>query len=101
MKRLLTFATIGFLLVTFLTPLLECFDTWDRPGLTNDSELPVFLFILSIALILLVATIIAGLTLARHTATTKTRIVYEFFHSEMRAWHDIVIPPILSPPLRI
>lgn len=103
MKRLLRFVTIIMVTVTFLMPLLECFDRWDSPGLGNDTELPIFLITLFIALVILVAVAIARRTMAQQNAQTETDIIYEFLRSEFRSWTDIPVSPFtsISPPLRI
>jgi hypothetical protein len=101
MKWLLRFASIALITMSILMPLLEYFDRWDRPGLGNDTELPVFLITLFIALVILVAVAIARRTFTRQNAQTETNIVYEFVQSEYRSWTDIAVSPFVSPPLRI
>jgi hypothetical protein len=101
MKRLLRFVTIMMVTVTVLMPLLECFDRWDRPGLGNDTELPIFLITLFITLVILAAVAIARRLMDRQNAQTEIDIVYEFVRSESHSWTDIVISPFVSPPLRI
>lgn len=103
MKRLLRFVTMIMVTMTFLMPLLECFDRWDRPGLRNDTELPVFLITLFFSLVILVAVAIARRAMARQNAQTETDIVCEFVRSEFRSWADIPVSPFISisPPLRI
>ncbi len=101
MKRLLRFATIVLITMSVLMPLLEYFDRWDRPGLGNDTELPVFLITLFITLVILVAAAIARRMMARQNAQTETTIVYEFVQSEFRSWTNLTISPFVSPPLRI
>lgn len=58
-KRLLQLGTLLLVLVTVLTPLLECFDRWDKPGLDNDIEFPVFALVLVLCLLLLVMRLVA------------------------------------------
>lgn len=101
MKWLLRIVTIVMVTMTLLMPLLEYFDRWDRPGLSGDSELPLFLVILFIALVILVAVAIARRMMNRQNAQTETDIVYEFVRSELRVWTDIATSPSVSPPLRI
>lgn len=59
MRRLLQFATITFVLVTLLAPLLELFDRWDAAGLSNDTEFACFAVVLLLCLVLLVARAVA------------------------------------------
>lgn len=103
MKCLLRVVTIIMVTMTLLMPLLECFDRWDRPGLGNDTELPVFLITLFIALVILAAAAIASRIMARQNAQTETEMAYEFIRSEFRLWADFPFPPFtaVSPPLRI
>jgi len=101
MKRVLKFATILLVSVTFLMPLLECFDRWDKPGLTNDTEFPVFLVVLFVALVLLAVGAMARRALDQQGSTIEVYVVYEPFVVLLDAWTDIVIAPFVSPPLRI
>ena len=59
MKRLLQIGTVMMLLAS-LAPLLELFDRWDRPGLSNDTEYAVFAIVLIICLVLLVCKLITA-----------------------------------------
>ena len=103
MKRLLRLVTIIMVSMTVLMPLLECFDRWDRPGLRNDTEFPLFLITLFITLVILAAAAIACRAMARQNEQTETDIVYEFVRSEFHSWTDIAVSPFTytSPPLRI
>lgn len=101
MKRLLRLVTIVMISMTFLLPLLEYFDRWDRPGLGNDSEFPLFLITLFITLAILVAVAIARRMMARQNARSESAIVCEFARSEFYSWTDIIVSPFISPPLRI
>lgn len=103
MKRLLRFVTLIMVTTTILMPLLEYFDRWDRPGLSNDSEFPLFLITLFISLVILVAAAIASRMMARQNAQTETEITYKFVRSEFRPWTDIPTSAFtsISPPLRI
>ncbi len=99
--RLLKFATILLVTASFLMPLLECFDRWDKPGLTNDTEFPIFLILVFVALVLLVIGAMARRALDRQRNTIGIYVVYELLVVLLDAWTDIVITPFLSPPLRI
>ena len=101
MKWLLRFVTIVLVTMTLLMPLLEYFDRWDRPGLSGDTELPVFLVTLFIALVVLVAAAIARRMFASQSEQTEMEITYEFVRSEFRSWTDIAVSPSVIPPLRI
>ena len=103
MKRLLRIVTIIMVTMTVLMPLLECFDRWDRPGLGNDTEFPVFLITLFITLVILAAAAIASRMMARQNDQTETEISYEFVRSEFCSWADMPLSAFvsISPPLRI
>jgi hypothetical protein len=102
MKRLLQVGTFLFLLATFLAPLTECFDRWDPPGISNDTEFAVFALMFALCLVLVVSKLIAAFALL-------VDLVSQYFiqrSGELRpigAKHglDIFIPPLLSAPLRI
>lgn len=63
MRRLLQFGTFLFLLVTFLAPLTECFDRWDVPGISNDTEFAVFAFLFALCLVLVLCVLISARSL--------------------------------------
>jgi hypothetical protein len=100
-KRLLKLMTILFVSATVLMPLLECFDRWDKPGLTNDTEFPVFLITLFISLVLLAVMAIARRTMEQQKAQTRTAVAYEVLWCELTCWVDFMVPALVSPPLRI
>jgi hypothetical protein len=105
MKRLLKIVTLFFIAMTICMPLLECFDCWDRPGLRNDTELPVFLITLFITLVLLFVLLavwaMARRTLDEQNDRIETEIVYPFVDSLLRVWQNLTVPSLPSPPLRI
>jgi hypothetical protein len=59
-RRLLQIGTFVFLLVTFLAPLSECFDRWDLPGISNDTEFAVFALVFALCLVLVVCVLLAA-----------------------------------------
>lgn len=97
---MLRLVTILMVLVTFLIPLLECFDRWDRPGLSNDTEFPVFVIALLISMILLSLVAIARRIQDQLTDQTTALIVYQRTNQESHAWFYITPPAAFSPPLR-
>lgn len=101
MKRFLKFVTIVFFVVTFLMPLLECFDRWDGAGLANDTEFPVFLITLFVTLVLLAAIAMARRLLEEQSEVTTTEILYETLWAVFSPLKNIVIAKFLIPPLRI
>ena len=101
MRRLLKFVTILLVTVTFLMPLLECFDRWDRPGLGNDTEFPVFLIVLFVTLVLLAVVAMARRFHDDQSAFTLIKIEYEMIWCVFDPMKRIVIAPFFVPPLRI
>lgn len=102
MRRLLQLGTLLLLLVTFVTPLSEFFDRWDPPGISNDIEFAVFVFVLALCLVLLVSRMIAVLALLIRLATQPHRALAE--HAVIA--HGVsplafFVPPLSPPPLRI
>ena len=100
MKRLFQIGTILFLWVTVCAPLLECFDRWDAPGLTNDIEFPLFLIVLLVTLALVVSYLIAAFVLARQCMANRNGLLIEPFASEPFLLREIAVP-LHAPPLRI
>jgi len=101
MRRLIKFVTIFFVMVTFLMPLLECFDRWDRPGLSNDTEMPVFLIVLFVSLVLLAVVAMARRFYEDQGHFELTEIRYEMLWCVFSPVKHIVIVPFIIPPLRI
>ena len=100
MKRMLRLVTILMVSVTFLMPLLECFDRWDGPGLSNDTEFPVFVIALLISMVLLALVAIARRIKDQLAKQTTTPIVYRRTNQESHAWFYITPTAAFSPPLR-
>ena len=60
MRRLIQFGTFLFLLVMFLAPICEFFDSWDPPGLSDDTEFAVFALAFALCLVLVVCMLLKG-----------------------------------------
>jgi hypothetical protein len=89
-------------LVALVTPISECFDRWDAPGLSNDVEFAVFAVILTLCLVLLVSRLVASLALLvgqfsiRHLPEPgSTRV------SDLSSALELIVPPRNATPLRI
>jgi hypothetical protein len=100
MKRLLQFATFLLITVAFIMPLLECFDRWDPPGLTNDTEFPVFFIVLFVVLVLLAVIAIARRFYDGQSQFTVAEIRYETPWLAFSTIKHIVLTAFI-PPLRI
>ena len=101
MRRLIKFVTIFFVMVTFLMPLLEGLDRWDRPGLSNDTEMPVFLIVLFVSLVLLTVVAMARRFYEDQGQLKSTEIRYETLWCVFSPVKQIVSVPFIIPPLRI
>ena len=101
MARLLRFVTLAMIAMTILMPVLECFDRWDGPGVSNDTELPLFLITLFLSLVLILAAVIARRAISDQNTRSETQIIYEPLRSLLRSWTDLPVSPAVSPPLRI
>lgn len=82
-------------------PVLECFDRWDGPGLTNDTEFPIFLVVLFVSFVLLAVAAMAARSIEQQSDESVEPIVYELQRAPCCSWKDIIVPPMPSPPLRI
>ncbi len=90
------------LLAAFVTPLLEFFDRWDSPGLSNDTEFAIFLLILGLTLVLLVSRLLAALALVFRLAKQHYRLRPErTVVARASSFDDLFIQPHSPPPLRI
>jgi hypothetical protein len=102
MKRLLQFGTVMLLFAAFIVPLMEFFDHWDAPGLSNDTEYAIYALVFAICLVLLVCKLISS------GALNFGFISWRVFLRDERARlvetdHIFIfaIPPLLILPLRI
>lgn len=88
-------------MVTFLMPLLESFDRWDKPGLSNDTEFPVFLTVLFVALVLLALVAMARKFFDRQNNVIWTEIRYEVLWDLFAPMKELVVALFIIPQLRI
>jgi hypothetical protein len=102
MRRLLQLGTLFLLLATFLTPLSECFDRWDPPGISNDVEFALFALILTLCLVLLVGKLVSALALVfRFVLISRFRQSDPPMATCGRGAIAFFVPPLSPPPLRI
>lgn len=99
MRELLQFGTLLFLLATFLAPLAECFDRWDAPGISNDTEFAVFALVFALCLVLVVCLLIAARSLIRNLVFEHLvqQSSDEHLPIEAKLLLSIFIPPRLLP----
>jgi hypothetical protein len=90
------------MLVGALVPLLELFDRWDPPGLSNDTEYAFYAFIVAICLVLLLSRLISSGALRFSLISSPAH-----FHSSRAKSNRnapaflLVTPPLSALPLRI
>lgn len=102
MRRLLQLGTLCLFLAVFLTPLSECLDCWDAPGIENDTEFALFMLVLGLALVLLVSRLLSVVAMAIRLET-----LLDAMRSEAgQLWRGhrgrlFFVPPLNSSPLRI
>ena len=102
MRRLLQFGTFLFLLVTFVTPLMEYFDRWDVPGLANDAEFGLFALMMALCLVLIVMKLLSALALAIRLVSQRLPLGGGLPGLMEQASELCELrPPLLFPPLRI
>lgn len=90
------------LIAAFIVPLIEFFDHWDPPGLSNDTEYAVYALVFAICLVLLVCKLISSGALKLGFVSWRV-----FLHDErarpVEAGHTCIfaVPPLFILPLRI
>lgn len=102
MRRLLQAGTFLLVLSAFISPLLEYFDRWDSPGLSNDTELALFAVLVVLCLVLLLSLLISRR--AADVAMSTERVPFEADGSAMimsARKTAFVVQPMSSPPLLI
>jgi hypothetical protein len=100
-RCVLQIGLVLLLMATFLTPIAEFFDRWDAPGLSNDTEYPLFLFVLFICLVLIVAKLVSLRALTRHFVSRLVPLPVLGAFGEIASVLPAPVPPHSSPPLRI
>lgn len=102
MQRLLKIGTFLFLITIFLAPLAELFDRWDAPGLTHDTEFALFALLLILCLVLLVSRLVASMaSQLEQTSQRVPRPADPPAVPRSASAPIFLLPPLLSPPLRI
>jgi hypothetical protein len=100
-RRLFQLGTM-LLLLAVLMPISEIFDQWDSPGLSNDTQFPLFTIIFAVCLVLLVCHLIAvALLLIGVSAMKFVQPADATRSSESGHTVPFVIPPLSLVPLRI
>jgi hypothetical protein len=100
-RRLLQLGLVLLLMATFLTPITELFDRWDAAGLGNDTEFPLFLFVLFICLVLLVAKLVSLRALTLQFVSRSVPLPIAFAFADAVSGMLAPVPPHNSSPLRI
>jgi hypothetical protein len=101
MRRLFQFGAIMMLIGAFV-PLLELFDRWDVPGLSNDTEYGVYGFLFAICLVLLLCKLIASGALKLGFVSWRVFLRDERARPiESNHTFLFAVPPLFVLPLRI
>jgi hypothetical protein len=100
-RRLLQVGFLLLMLATFVAPVVEMFDRWDAPGLGNDTEFALFLFVFLLCLVLVVAMLVAFETLKMQFISRLVPLLMATFFERITCVMPAPVPPHSSPPLRI
>jgi len=90
------------LIGAFIVPLIEIFDQWDAPGLSNDTEYGIYALVFAICLALVVCKLISSGALKFGFISRRV-----FFHNDtakpVEEGHTFIfaVPPLFDLPLRI
>lgn len=101
MRRLFQFGAILMMIGAFY-PLIEFFDRWDPPGLSNDTEFAVYALLFTICLVLLLCNLIS-LNALRFGFVVRILFLRNGKPKPVNGDHRFVfdVPPLLVLPLRI
>jgi hypothetical protein len=102
MRRLLQLATIVLLLAGLVAPMVEFFDQWDAEGISNDTEFSAFALVFVLCLVLLLCRLVsfAALRLGfRELGALPNGSRRAYLRSSLA--FIFIVPPLVSPPLRI
>lgn len=101
MRRLFQFGAI-MMLIGAIYPLLEIFDRWDTPGLSNDTELKVYALLFAVCLVLLLCKLISSGALKFGFLSWRFFLGDESVRPVATGYTPIfVVPPLCLCPLRI
>jgi len=90
------------MLIGAFVPLLEFFDHWDAPGLSNDTEYAVFAFVFSICLVLLLCKLISSSALEFGFISCRVLLHDDRAKASEAGYTSIfAVPPLFVLPLRI
>jgi hypothetical protein len=102
MRRLLQFGTVMLLIAAFIVPLMEFFDHWDAPGLSNDTEYAIYALVFAICLVLLICKLISSGALKFVFASWRIFLQDERARPvEVDHTFIFAVPPLFILPLRI
>ena len=101
MRRLFQFGAVMMLIGAFY-PLLELFDRWDAPGLSNDTEFRVYALLFAICLVLLLCKLISSGALKFGFISSRIFLRDERVRP-VEGGHKFLfaVPPLFVLPLRI
>lgn len=85
--------------VLFVAPAAEYFDRWDAPGLGNDTEFGLFLFVFFLCLVLVVALHVATEALQRHFLARLVPLRVASLLADLARMMALPVPPHNPPPL--
>lgn len=90
------------MLIGAFYPLLELFDRWDPPGLSNDTEFAVYALLFTICLVLLLCRLISSNAL-RFGFVFWRLFLRDGKPKPVKGDHRFIfdVPPLLVLPLRI
>jgi hypothetical protein len=101
MRRLFQFGAVMMLIGAFY-PLLELFDRWDAPGLSNDTEFEVYALLFAICLVFLLCKLISSGALTFGFISWRVLLRDERVRPvEAGSTFLFAVPPLLDLPLRI
>jgi hypothetical protein len=102
MRRLLQFGTVMLLITAFIVPLMEFFDHWDAPGLSNDTEYAIYALVFAICLVVLVCKLISSGALKFGVISCRVFLRNDRAKPvETGQTLIFAIPPLFVLPLRI
>ena len=99
---MLQFGTVMLLIAAFIVPLIEFFDHWDAPGLSNDTEYGIYALVFTICLVLLVCKLISSGALKFGVISCRVFLRNDRAKPvEPGPTFIFAVPPLFVLPLRI
>jgi len=97
-KRLAIVILLSVVVLAFVYPLIESFDTWDAPGPDSDSEIQIIALLTLLGAVIVFSGLLTALMLVPTQLSARASLPVSPFTDERSFWlraHTSTSPPLL------